>query len=164
MIWEKQSQKKLLSPKEDLEKKVNELRISKKTIATINGSYDLLHAGHLEILFQASLQADILIVALNTDSSIKNYKNEKRPIIPLKYRLQMLSAIKFIDYITWFDELDPIKILKVIKPDVHVNGSEYGKNCIEAKTIEECGGRLVLVDIIPGLSTTKIIEKIKQCD
>ncbi len=151
---------KLVKPSEveELSKKIKET----KTLVSLNGSFDLLHAGHLEILREAKKQGDCLIVALNSDESIKRYKDTSRPLIPLKYRLQMLSAISFVDYVTWFEEDDPIKVLSLIKPNVHVNGSEYGKDCLESKTIHENGGRIHIVELVKGLSTSQIIEKIKE--
>lgn len=138
------------------------LRAEGQTIATINGSFDLLHAGHLHILYEASKQADLLILALNSDSSIRQYKGERRPIVPLEYRLEMAAAIEFIDYVTWFDELDPRALLEEIRPDVHVNGAEYGENCIEAEVVKRHGGRIHIVELIPGLSTSQIVQRI-QC-
>jgi rfaE bifunctional protein nucleotidyltransferase chain/domain len=159
MNW-KEAYKKKIIPPEEIEEKVAHLKSLGKTIATLNGSFDLLHAGHLHMLFEASKQADILILALNTDRSIQEYKSKDRPIIPLEYRLQMLSALSFIDYLTYFDETTPIKTLEKIKPNVHVNGSEYGKDCIEAPTILSNGGKIHIVDLIEGLSTTQIVKKI----
>lgn len=161
--WEKESLKKLIAP-DQIEAKVKELREQSRTIATINGSFDLLHAGHLQIIYEASRQADVLIVALNTDESIKKYKNVKRPIIPLKYRLQMISALGFVDYATYFDETDPIRILGIIKPDVHVNGKEYGENCVEADIVKKNKGRIYIADLVDSLSTTQIIKKIRLCE
>jgi D-glycero-beta-D-manno-heptose 1-phosphate adenylyltransferase len=150
---------KLIAPSQ-IEEKVAELRRQGKTIATLNGSFDLMHAGHLEMIHQASLQADVLIVALNTDRSIQEYKNPLRPIIPLEYRLRMMAALEMVDYVTWFDETDPRKILSHIRPDVHVNGAEYGANCIEAEVVRSHGGKIHIVSLVPGLSTTQIIKKI----
>lgn len=133
-----------------------------KTIATLNGSFDLLHAGHLHILFQASLQADLLIVALNSDASIQQYKSKDRPLIPLLQRLALIAAIECVDFVTWFDETTPEKLILSICPDVHVNGAEYGQNCIEAAAVSHVGARLHLVDRIPGLATSDIFEKILQ--
>ena len=147
-------------PPQEIRKKVEALRKENKTIATLNGSFDLLHAGHLEIIYQASLQADVLIVALNTDCSIQQYKSPKRPIIALEYRLQMIAALERVDYVTWFDELDPRSILSEICPDVHVNGAEYGERCIEKQVVESGGGRVHIVSLVPGLSTSQIIQKI----
>ena len=152
---------KWIDPK-DIEQKSLELKNAGKTIATLNGSFDLLHAGHLSIIYAASKQADVLIVALNSDSSIKKYKSPLRPIISLEYRLQMMAALAFVDYVTSFEEVTPIDILTKIKPNVHVNGSEYGENCIEADTVKMYGGRIYIAELIPGLSTSNILKKISE--
>jgi rfaE bifunctional protein nucleotidyltransferase chain/domain len=159
--WKTYSQTKYIDPK-NLSAKVNELRAAGKSIATLNGSFDLMHAGHLHIVFEASQVCDVLIVALNTDRSIQEYKSPKRPIVPLEYRLQMMAALGFVDYVTWFDETDPRRILGEIKPDVHVNGAEYGENCIEAPVVKENGGRIHIVKLVPGLSTSQILKKIVE--
>ncbi len=174
MNWKEASRQKWIDPRH-IEEKVKELKgqdktiatktiatktIATKTIATLNGSFDLLHAGHLHIIYEASKTADILIVALNTDASIKAYKSQDRPIIPLEYRLEMMAALGFVDYVTWFDETDPRALLTKIAPHVHVNGAEYGENCIEAETVRSLGGKIHIVGLVPGLSTSMIIKKI----
>lgn len=106
----------------------------------------------------------MLIVALNSDASIRQYKRATRPIISLRYRLEMIAALQFVDYVTWFEETDPRSVLTKIRPDVHVNGAEYGAQCIEAETVLNLGGKIHLVDRIPSLSTTEVIEKIRTCD
>lgn len=161
--WQEYSASKIIPP-EALEERVKEIRAQNKRIATLNGSFDLLHAGHMYILYEASKRADILIVAVNSDLSVKRYKSEKRPIIPLKYRLEMLSALSCIDFLTWFDETHPCSLLEKIKPEVHVNGIEYGENCIEAEIVKKNGGVLYLVDRIPGLATSDIIQKINSLE
>lgn len=160
--WERVSKKKIIS-KEDLSNKIRELKQSGQTIATTNGAFDLLHPGHLQIIYEASRQADLLIVALNSDLSIQKYKDMSRPIIPLQYRLEMVSALEFVSFVTWFDETNPIALLEIIQPHVHINGREYGENCIEADIVKKYGGRIHIVDIVPGISTSKIIDKIKVC-
>lgn len=157
--WKSAQHRKRVEPA-DLPALIAKLRKEGKTIATLNGSFDLLHAGHLHMIYEASQQADVLIVALNSDSSIRRYKSIHRPIISLEYRLQMMAALEFVDYVTWFDETDPCKILSIIKPDVHVNGAEYGENCIEAETVKKNGGRLHIVQLVDGLSTSAVIKKI----
>ena len=142
--------------------KIEILKESGHTVASLNGSFDLLHAGHLTIIYEASQVADFLIVALNTDASIKRYKSSRRPIVPLEYRLQMMAALECVDFVTWFDETDPCRLLAEIKPNVHVNGSEYGENCIEAEIVKLNGGRIHIVDLVPGLSTSGIIRKIQE--
>lgn len=147
-------------PPEELEERADVWKTTGKTVATLNGSFDLLHAGHLEIIYQASLQADILLVALNSDSSIKQYKSADRPIVPLECRLQMVAALGFVDYVTSFEELDPRTLLEKVRPDVHVNGADYGVHCIEAETVRRLGARLHLVPLVPSLSTTSLITRI----
>jgi len=142
-----------------------QLKREGKTVVTLNGSFDLLHPGHLEMIYQASCQGDRLIMLLNTDASIKSYKSPQRPINPLEVRLQHIAALQMVDYVSWFDELDPIKILGVIKPNVHCNGSEYGENCIEAPVVKENGGRIQIIKLIGGYSSTNMIKKIQSlCD
>lgn len=160
--WRLVSKKKFIS-REHLFKKVQQLKQSGQTIATTNGAFDLLHSGHLQIIYEASRQADVLIVALNSDLSIKKYKDPSRPIIPLEYRLEIVSALEFVSFVTPFDETTPIALLEIIQPHVHINGREYGENCIEADIVKKYGGRIHIVDIVPGLSTSKIIDKIKVC-
>lgn len=155
-------EKKFIDPK-NLKSEAASIRGEGKTLATLNGSFDLLHAGHLYIVHQASLQADRLIVLLNSDDSIRRYKSPLRPIVPLQYRLEMISALEFVHHVSYFDETDPCAVLELIAPDVHVNGAEYGANCIEAATVAKLGARLHLVDRIPSLATSTLIEKIRQC-
>lgn len=163
-IWSNSWKKKLIEP-ENLEKKVELLRKSSHSIVTINGSFDLLHAGHLHILFEASKQGDQLIVLLNSDESIKLYKSPTRPLISLPFRLQMMAAIEFVDWVSFFHETTPCGVLKKIRPNVHVNGAEYTLNCVESETVVEGGGKIHLVERIEGLSTSQIIEKIGTiCD
>ncbi len=155
-------EEKYISP-EALAEKILELREEGKTIATLNGSFDLLHAGHLKMIHEASQQADVLLMALNSDSSIQKYKSPLRPIVPLEHRLEMIAALQFVDYVTYFNETDPIAFLELVKPDVHVNGAEYGDECIEAKVVKKHGGRIHIVQLVPGLSTSNLIKKIKSC-
>src|SRR3972149_9011872 len=157
-MWETEYKKKIIEPQE-LENRIKKIRSEKKTIVSLNGSFDLLHAGHLKIIYTASTLADVLIVALNTDSSIKEYKSKNRPIIPLEYRMQVMAALEFVSYVTYFEDTTPIKILDIIKPDIHVNGSEYGKDCIEKEVVEKNGGKIFIVDLKPSLSTSNIITK-----
>ncbi len=159
--WPIYSQQKLV-PSHKLKELSDHIRRKNKTIATVNGSFDLLHSGHLHILFEGACLCDVLIVALNTDDSVARYKGDKRPIITLQHRLQMMTAIGFVDYVTWFSDDDPRKILADIRPNVHVNGSEWGENCIEASVVKAGGGKLHIVQLVEGLSTSKIIKKIKD--
>ena len=159
--WATTFKKKLILP-EELALKVSQLKKEGKAIVTLNGSFDLLHAGHLQMIYEASLQGDLLIVALNSDCSIQAYKSPLRPIITLEHRLQMMAALEFVHFVTWFKETTPCKILEVIQPAVHVNGAEYGQNCVEAGIVKKGGGRLHLVQLLPSLSPSAIIKKIQE--
>ncbi len=132
-----------------------------KRIVTCNGSFDLFHFGHLTFLAEAKEQGDVLIVGLNSDSSIKKYKSEDRPIISEEARSQILAALEIVDYVHVFDETTPIAFLEVVKPDVHVNGEEYSEECIEAEAVKKNGGKIYLVKRKAGFSTTELIAKIK---
>jgi rfaE bifunctional protein nucleotidyltransferase chain/domain len=155
------TKKKLILP-EKLASFSHEVRKANKTLATLNGSFDLLHAGHLHIIYEASKQADVLLVALNSDSSIKRYKGPKRPIIGLRDRLQMMSALSFVSNVSWFEEDDPRDLLEIVQPDVHVNGQDWGSDCIEAEVVKKYGGRLHIVSLVPGLSTSKVVERVRE--
>jgi len=148
--------------REELRKRCEELREAGKTIVTCNGSFDLFHYGHLCFLEEAKKQADVLIVGLNSDSSIKKYKSPDRPVITQDQRAALLSAMEIVGFVHIFDETDPIAFLEVVRPDVHVNGAEYGENCIEAPTVKKYGGRVHLMPKVAGLSTTGLIARIKQ--
>lgn len=161
MSWESEYKRKVIHPNQWKEK-TSLFRENGYSIATLNGSFDLLHAGHLKIIYEASQQADILIVGLNSDTSIKQYKSLKRPIITLEYRLQIMAALEFVDYVTWFEETNPIRFLEEIRPNIHVNGQEYGENCIESETVKRYGGTIHIVDLKEGLSTSDIILKINN--
>ena len=160
VLWQTRYRKKRIEP-DDLWNHFQKIRSFGQTIVSLNGSFDLLHAGHLQILFEAKQQGDILVVALNTDSSIQRYKSPKRPIVPLEFRLQMMAALEFVDFVTWFDETDPRDVLHKIHPHVHVNGADWGKECIEAETVRSLGARLHIVSIVSGLSTTQLLQKIQ---
>jgi len=143
---------------EEIEKIVNELKQQNKTIVTLNGTFDILHKGHEKIIKEAKAQGDVLIIGLNSDSSVKQNKGPDRPINKEQERAKMLANFKEVDYITIFNETTPIKLLEMIKPNIHVNGEEYGENCIEAETVKKHGGRIHIVKLIKGLSTTNIIK------
>ena len=133
-----------------------------KKIVTCNGSFDLFHCGHLLFLEYAKSQGDILVVGLNSDISIKEYKSENRPIVPEKERSQIIAALEIVDYVYIFDETVPMPFIEIVKPDFHANGAEYGADCIEAETVKKYGGEIYLVPRIDGLSTTQLIQKIKN--
>lgn len=160
--WPQTAQNRVLAP-ETLTEQVAQLRGQGKTIATLNGAFDLLHPGHAFMIHEAAATADILIVALNADASISRAKGPGRPLLRLEERLQLVGAMKGVDFVTWFSEPDPRALLEMIRPDVHVNGEEYGPECIEAEVVKRYGGRLHLVPRLPQWATTRLVEKIATC-
>lgn len=143
---------------------VEKLKLEGKIIVTNNGSYDIVHLGHILGLFEAKKQGDILIVGVNSDISVKAYKNPNRPINDEKMRIRLLAALSCTDYVFLFDELDPLAWLEKIKSHIHTNGAEYGENCIERDTVEKHGGKIYLLSMTEGYKTTNIIEKIRVSD
>jgi D-beta-D-heptose 7-phosphate kinase/D-beta-D-heptose 1-phosphate adenosyltransferase len=136
------------------------LRAKGRRIVTINGSFDLLHSGHLHILAEARRQGDVLIVGVNSDASVQGNKGPSRPIVPERRRAEMLLALRMVDYVHVFDEPDPSAFLREVRPDVHVNGAEYGEDCIEGETVRRGGGTLYIVNRLPGLSTSALLDNL----
>lgn len=150
-----------IKSRDELKQILGELRKSNKDIkiVTTNGSFDLLHSGHVKSLLEAKKHGDILIVGLNSDSSIKQYKSKERPIIPQQERANMLAALECVDFVTIFDETVPNNFLLAIKPNIHIK-SKTGYTGAEKEALAKIGAKLVLIDDIPGLSTSEIINKI----
>jgi D-beta-D-heptose 7-phosphate kinase/D-beta-D-heptose 1-phosphate adenosyltransferase len=151
-----------LVPRNRLAQVAAQLRARGKRIVTINGSFDILHNGHLHILNEARRRGDVLIVGLNSDRSVRSYKGPNRPVVNEHRRAEMLLALRMVDYVHIFDESDPIAFLNEIEPDVHVNGSEYGEDCIESETVRRGGGKMHIVNRIPELSTSAIIGALQS--
>lgn len=151
-----------IKSRKEIEEIAKNLKKQNKTIVTCNGCFDILHVGHIKFLKEAKSQGDILIVGLNSDSSVKQNKGPKRPINNENDRATVLATLEMVDYVTIFNKKTPIELLEVIKPNVHVNGEEYGENCIEAETVRKYGGKIHLIKLKEGYSTTNIIKKIKK--
>lgn len=141
---------------------VEELKRIKKVIVTTNGVFDLLHVGHVRYLKKAKDFGDILIVAINSDKSVKRFKGEKRPIFNENDRAEILSSLLFVDFVTIFEEDTPLNILSAIKPHYHIKGGSFLQDRIESERllVESYGGKLLTFPLEEGYSTTLIIKKI----
>lgn len=139
-----------------------ELKHQGKKMVTTNGTFDILHVGHVRTLQASKKLGDVLIVGLNSDASVKQYKGNSRPFNSEKDRAEVLSALGCVDYVVLFDEPDPRKLLEKIHPQVHTNLETYGQECIEAATVKKYGGKLVLLPLVQGYSTTELVNKIKK--
>lgn len=147
--------------REDLQALLAKLRQEGKTIVTTNGCFDILHVGHVRYLEETKKLGDVLIVALNSDASVRRLKGEGRPINNENDRAEVLNALKSVDYVVLFDEDSPMQLLAEIKPDVHTKGADYTVETLpEAKVILENGGRVEFIKFVEGKSTTSTIAKI----
>ncbi len=154
--------KKVVS-RNQLDALMRKLRHEKKSVVFSNGAFDLIHPGHVNYLDLCKKLGDVLIIGLNSDDSIKNYKGEKRPINPEQTRIDMLTALPSVDYITVFDEKDPCTLINIIKPDIHIKDDQYTvEQIIEYDDVVKNKGKVVQLPRIKNYSTTNIIEAIRQ--
>jgi rfaE bifunctional protein nucleotidyltransferase chain/domain len=150
-------------PKTHLKEFARRLRATKKKIVFTNGVFDILHAGHVDYLTRARKLGDVLVVGLNTDASVKQNKGDLRPIIPYKYRAQMLIALRAVDYVMPLDEKTPAKLIEMIAPDVLVKGADYKlTEIVGADFVLARGGTVVRMKLLKGLSTSAVLERIRK--
>ena len=146
-----------------LKDKLEELRKKGKKIAFTNGCFDILHVGHVRYLREAKKTADVLVLALNSDSSVRSLKGKERPLVPEKERAEIIAALEFIDFVTIFPELTPLELINYLKPDFLIKGGDWSEeNIVGRKEIKEWGGRVAIIPEVEGKSTTNIVEKIKK--
>ena len=147
--------------RDEVERTIRNHRLQGQSIVFTNGCFDLFHVGHLELLRKASTFGDVLIVAVNSDKSVQKIKGDQRPIVCEKDRLELVSALNFVDHVVVFDENTPYSLIKEIKPDILVKGEDWkGKKVIGEDIVNERGGRVQFVELVSGVSTSSIIEKI----
>ena len=138
------------------------LRKAGKRIAFTNGCFDILHAGHVHYLRQARATGDVLVLGLNTDASIRRLKGEGRPVNHETDRAAVLSELQSVDYIVLFDDDTPRKLIAAVKPDTLVKGADYTREQVVGHDlVEKCGGKVVLVPLVKGRSTTNILRKVR---
>ena len=143
--------------------KIEEWKNLKKTIVFTNGCFDLLHKGHIDLLTKASEFGDKLIVGINSDESVKKIKGDNRPIENQKTRKKNLIELQYVDDVYVFEETTPLKIIKFICPDVLVKGADYDVHeIVGAKFVSANGGKVRTIQLTPGFSTTKSIEKMAK--
>lgn len=136
-------------------------KIKGRKVVFTNGCFDILHRGHVELLEKAKRLGDFLIVALNSDSSMKKIKGEKRPILDENDRTYILASLKCVDAVCLFDEETPAEIINKLKPDILVKGGDYKINeVVGRESVYNVGGEVVTIPLVEGKSTKGIIEKI----
>jgi len=143
---------------------VDRLKQQGRRVVFTNGCFDVLHPGHVRVLTAAKQLGDVLIVAVNSDSSVRALnKGPERPIFPEQERAEILAALEAVDYVTIFDEDTPRRIIARMKPHVLVKGATWGPNEIVGREeVEAAGGKVVLIPVVPGYSTTAMIESVRR--
>jgi rfaE bifunctional protein nucleotidyltransferase chain/domain len=150
-------------PKDELKAEVDRLKRGGKKVIFTNGCFDILHAGHTRYLREAKKLGDVLILALNSDNSVRSIKGEKRPIVPEDERAEVVASLASVDYVTLFDELTPLALIEFLQPDVIVKGGDWAeKDIVGAEAVGKWGGRVAIMPEIEGASTTNVIEKVLQ--
>lgn len=144
-----------------LKRKIKQLKQNGQRIVFTNGCFDILHYGHIKYLEDAKSKGDCLVVAINSDSSIKKIKDKNRPVIGQGDRLKIVAALASVDYVVLFNETDPLEVIKALKPDILIKGSDWSKNnIIGAPFVESYGGQVLNVILVKNRSTSGIIKKI----
>jgi rfaE bifunctional protein nucleotidyltransferase chain/domain len=134
-----------------------------RAVVLTNGCFDLLHPGHVALLEAARAQGDVLVVAINSDASVRRIKGEGRPLVPEAERAETLLALEPVDRVVVYDEPTPIEVVKALLPDVLVKGADWAEDAIVGREeVEAAGGRVVRVPMVPGRSTTSMLERIRQ--
>lgn len=146
---------------EELKKEVERSRGEGKKIAFTNGCFDILHAGHVQYLREARKTGDLLILGLNSDTSVRAIKGEKRPLVPQGERAEVVSSLTAVDYVTVFDETTPLRLIEYLQPDCLVKGGDWQEDAVVGgDLVRSWGGKVVIVPLTEGISTTNIVEKI----
>jgi D-beta-D-heptose 7-phosphate kinase/D-beta-D-heptose 1-phosphate adenosyltransferase len=135
-------------------------RATGKTVVFTNGCYDLLHAGHIRLLEKARSLGDVLVLALNTDASVFRLKGPKRPLINQQERARMVAALEAVDAVTFFEEDTPRELIAEVLPDILVKGADWSHFVAGREEVEAAGGRVVLLPLEPGFSTTYIEKEL----
>jgi D-beta-D-heptose 7-phosphate kinase/D-beta-D-heptose 1-phosphate adenosyltransferase len=152
-----------ITPRNELKATVDRLKREGKKVVFTNGCFDILHAGHTRYLREARKLGDALILALNSDTSVRSIKGPMRPIVPEAERAEVVASLDSVDYVTVFDELTPLELIEFLRPDVIVKGGDWAeKDIVGAETVRKWGGRVAIMPEIEGASTTNIIDKVLQ--
>lgn len=142
---------------------IKEFKKEGKKIVFTNGCFDLLHAGHIHSFREAKKNGDVLVVALNSDESVRSLKGVDRPFVPEDQRAQVIAAITYVDYVVIFNEIDPLSIVTELKPDVLVKGEDWAEGkVVGQEVVEAVGGKVIRIPLVKGVSTTNLIKKIKS--
>lgn len=145
----------------EMKEKIKACKAAGKQVVFTNGCFDILHVGHVRYLQDARALGDVLVIGVNTDTSVQRLKGPTRPIVPQDERAEVLAALRCVDYVTLFDEQTPKALIASLQPDIHVKGGDYRvEDLPEAKVVLEYGGKVVILQLVDGRSTTNIVKRI----
>jgi rfaE bifunctional protein nucleotidyltransferase chain/domain len=142
--------------------RVRELRSQGRRIVFTNGCFDVLHPGHLQLLAEAASHGDVLVVGINSDRSVGRLKGPDRPVFPQDERAEVLSALEMVDLVCVFDEDTPLDAIETLRPDVLVKGADWEGDIVGQKEVEGWGGRVVVVGLVKGQSTTGVLGRVQS--
>jgi rfaE bifunctional protein nucleotidyltransferase chain/domain len=147
--------------RESLKEKIDQLRKEGKKIVFTNGCFDILHVGHTRYLREARRAGDVLILALNSDNSVRALKGEKRPLIPEDERADVVASLESVDFVIIFHEPTPLELIEYLKPDILIKGGDWKEDeVVGRESVKKWGGKVVIIPEVKGSSTTNIVEKI----
>ena len=139
-----------------------EMKNKGKTIVFTNGCFDILHKGHVKLLFTAKSFGDVLFVGMNTDESVRKIKGDDRPVIPFEQRAFVLAGLEAVDWVVPFEDETPLELIKAIEPDILVKGADWPEDkIVGADIVKARGGKVIRVELEEGISTTAIINRIR---
>jgi D-beta-D-heptose 7-phosphate kinase/D-beta-D-heptose 1-phosphate adenosyltransferase len=148
---------------DELRLTVAALRRQGVQVVFTNGCFDLIHSGHVKLLEQARAAGDMLIVAINSDSSVRALKGPERPVVPQEQRAQVIAALESVDYVVVFDELDPLRVITELVPQVLVKGGDWTPDTIIGRdVVERAGGKVFAIPLMDGASSSDILKRIKR--
>ena len=147
--------------REKLRSEIDRLKVAGKKIVFTNGCFDILHVGHVRYLGKAKKLGDVLIVAVNSDSSVRKIKGEKRPLVPEGERAEILASLAAVDYVILFQEETPLTLIESLQPDVLVKGGDWdAEKVVGRESVQKWGGSVKIIPEVKGASTTNIVAKI----
>ncbi len=147
----------------DLLAEREEWKKSARRVSFTNGCFDLLHSGHVALLERARAEGDLLVVGLNSDASVRRLKGEGRPLFPQGERAETLLALEAVDRVVVYDEATPLEVIRALRPDVLVKGADWAlSEIVGREEVESAGGRVVRAELVPGRSTTSLVDRIRR--
>jgi rfaE bifunctional protein nucleotidyltransferase chain/domain len=154
---------KIIAGDDEIKRQISRWKLLSKRIVFTNGCFDILHAGHLDLLSKAAMLGDVLVVGLNSDASVRRLKGAERPVNDEDFRARLLSHLQMVDAVVVFGEDTPLELILMVKPDVLVKGGDYrAEDVVGYSDVIDGGGHVEIIPLVEGLSTSALIERIRS--